>query len=56
MPVPEAKPFPDLNDAAEFRARIEGVTRILRTLGYAGLGAAVLALVLIAVVAIWLVR
>ncbi len=56
VPVPEGKPFPHLNDAAEFRGRIERVTRIMRTVGYAGLGAAVLALVLIAVAAIRLMR
>ena len=52
VPVPEGKPFPHLNDAAEFRARIERVARIMRTVGYAALGAAALVLVLIAVVAI----
>ena len=52
VPVPEGKPFPHLNDAAEFRARIERVARIVRTIGYAALGAAALVLILIAVVAI----
>ncbi|MGO9471351.1 MAG: sulfotransferase family protein [Isosphaeraceae bacterium] len=52
VPVPEVKPFPHLNDAAEFRARIERRARIVRTIGYAALGAAALVLILIAVVAI----
>ena len=55
LPVPEGKPFPHLNDAAEFRARIERGARIVRTIGYAALGAAALVLILIAVVAIRLV-
>ena len=55
VPVPEGKPFPHLNDTAEFRARIERGARILRTVGYAALGAAALVLILIAVVAIQLV-
>jgi len=50
--VPEGKPFPHLNDAAEFRARIERGARIARTIGYAALGAAALVLILIAVAAI----
>jgi hypothetical protein len=52
LPVPEGKPFPHLNDAAEFRARIERGARIVRTIGYAALGAAALVLILIAVAAI----
>jgi hypothetical protein len=52
MPVPEGKPFPHLNDAAEFRARIERGARIVRTIGYAALGAAALVLILLAVMAI----
>ncbi|MBV8232285.1 MAG: hypothetical protein JO329_20065, partial [Planctomycetaceae bacterium] len=52
VPVPEGKPFPHLNDAAEFRARIERGARIVRTIGYAALGAAALVLILIALVAI----
>jgi hypothetical protein len=55
MPVPEGKPFPHVNDAAEFRARIERGARAIRTIGYAVLGTAALALVLIAVAAIRLV-
>jgi hypothetical protein len=49
VPVPEGKPFPHLNDSAEFRARIEHGARAMRTIGYAILGAAALALALIAV-------
>jgi Sulfotransferase domain len=52
VPVPEGKPFPHLNDAAEFRARLERDALIVRTVGYAALGVAALALILIAVVAI----
>jgi hypothetical protein len=50
--VPEGKPFPHLNDTAAFRARIERGARIVRTIGYAALGAAALVLILIAVAAI----
>jgi hypothetical protein len=49
VPVPEGKPFPHLNDAAEFRARIEHGVRIVRALGYAALGVAALGLILMAV-------
>jgi hypothetical protein len=52
VPVPEGKPFPHLNDAAEFRARIDRVVRIMRTVGYAALGTAAAVLILIAMVAI----
>jgi hypothetical protein len=52
VPVPKGKPFPHLNDAAEFRARIERGARIVRTIGYAALGVAALTLVIIALVAI----
>ena len=51
MPVPEGKPFPHLNDAAEFRARIERGARIVRMVGYAALVAVVLVLILIAALA-----
>jgi len=53
VPVPEGKLFPHLNDAAEFRARIERAACILRIIGYAALGAAALVLVLIA---LWAIR
>jgi hypothetical protein len=52
VPVPEGKPFPHLNDAAEFRARIERGARIVRTIGYAALGAAALVLIALAVAVI----
>ena len=52
--VPEGKPFPHLNDAAEFRARIERGARIVRTIGYAAVGAAVLVLLIIVVAVIQL--
>jgi hypothetical protein len=50
--VPEGKAFPHVNDTAEFRARIERAARIVRTVGYAALGAAVLAAALLAWAAI----
>jgi len=49
VPVPEGKPFPHLNDAAQFRARVERGARAMRAIGYIALGVAALALVLIAV-------
>ena len=52
VPVPEGRPFPHLNDAAEFRAKIEREALFVRTFGYALLGVAALALILIAVMAI----
>ncbi len=53
VPVPEGKPFPHLNDAAAFRAKINRDARGVRTVRYAALGAAALVLlILIAVVAI----
>jgi Sulfotransferase domain len=52
VPVPEGKPFPHLNDAAKFRAQFERRARIVRTVGYAALGAVALFLILIAAVAI----
>jgi hypothetical protein len=51
VPVPEGKPFPHLNDAAEFRARIERITRVMRIVGYTVVGLAVLVVV---AVAMWL--
>ncbi|HEY2157069.1 MAG TPA: sulfotransferase [Isosphaeraceae bacterium] len=53
--VPEGKPFPHLNDAGEFRARIGRGARIVRAVGYAALVAAALLLFLLALVAIRLV-
>jgi hypothetical protein len=53
VPVPEGKPFPHLNDAAAFRARINRDALVMRTVGYAALGvAARVPVILIAVVAI----
>jgi hypothetical protein len=56
VPVPEGKPFPHLNDAAEFRGRIERVARAMRAVGYlafvlAALSAAALAGAVIVAVA-----
>lgn len=45
VPVPEGKPFPHVNDAAEFRARIVLAARIVRTVGYVAMGMAALAVV-----------
>ena len=53
VPVPEGKPFPHLNAAAAFRARINRYALGVRAARYAALGvAALLLLILIAVVAI----
>ena len=52
MPVPEGKPFPYLNDAAEFRARIKRVARVTRMIGYVTFAAAALVLILLAALAI----
>jgi hypothetical protein len=52
VPVPEGKPFPHLNDAAEFRTRIDRGVRIVRTIGYAALGTAGLVLILLALLVI----
>jgi Sulfotransferase domain len=49
VPVPEGKPFPHLNDTAEFRARIERLIRAVRTIAYAAIGAAVLVLIAVAI-------
>jgi hypothetical protein len=49
VPVPEGKPFPHLNDAAEFRARIRRGARIVRAVGYAVLGLAALILLVLAI-------
>jgi hypothetical protein len=51
-PVPEGKPFPHLNDAAVFRARIERGARIVRTISYAAASVAALVLIVVAVAAI----
>ena len=52
VPIPDGKPFPRLNDTAEFRARIEKGARIVRTIGYAFVGVTATILVIIAAVAI----
>ncbi len=52
VPVPEGKLFPHLNDAAEFRARIERVARIMRMIGYVTFAAAALVLILLLALAI----
>jgi Sulfotransferase domain len=49
VPVPDGKPFPHVNDAAEFRARIRRMSRIMRTVGYSFLGLVALILVLVTV-------
>jgi len=50
--VPEGKPFPHLNDAAEFRARVERGVRVTRAVGYIALGVAALAMVSLVMLAI----
>lgn len=52
VPVPEGKPFPHLNDAAEFRQRIERGARAMRAIGYGVLVAAALVIGLVAAVAV----
>jgi Sulfotransferase domain len=49
VPVPEGKPFPHLNDATEFRARIQRAARVMRAIGYAALGLAALVLIVVAI-------
>jgi hypothetical protein len=44
VPVPESKPFPRLNDTAEFRARIRRGILVVRTVGFTALGAMVVIL------------
>jgi hypothetical protein len=48
VPVPEGKPFPRLNDAQEFRDRIDRTARRVRTIAYSVLTALFLLLVLLA--------
>jgi hypothetical protein len=50
VPVPEGKPFPHLNDAADFRGRLRRGALVVRTIGYAILGAAA---VIVIALAIW---
>jgi hypothetical protein len=47
VPAPEGKPFPHVNDTAEFRSRIERGARIVRTISYTVIGAVAVALVLL---------
>jgi hypothetical protein len=56
VPVPEGKPFPHLNDAAEFRARIEKGARAVRTIGYVALALGALAVGSIAVAVAMVLR
>jgi hypothetical protein len=51
VPVPDGKPFPHVNDAVEFRSRIQRVARIVRTVGYSVVG--IIALILVGL-AIWI--
>jgi hypothetical protein len=51
VPAPDGKPFPHLNDTAEFRARTERVARIVRTIGFGVMG---IVAVILAGLAIWL--
>jgi hypothetical protein len=52
MPVPEGKPFPHLNDAAAFRAKINRDVLAVRTVGYA-LAALLLILIAVAAIRLW---
>ncbi|MFI5455994.1 MAG: sulfotransferase family protein [Isosphaerales bacterium] len=47
VPVPDGKPFPHVNDAADFRARVRRGARIVRTVGYT-------ILVIVALILAWL--
>jgi hypothetical protein len=51
VPVPDGKPFPHVNDAAEFRAWIQRAARIMRVVGYSVVG--IMALILVGL-ALWL--
>jgi Sulfotransferase domain len=50
--VPEGKPFPHLNDAAEFRGRVERGVRVIRAIEYVALGVIALAMVSLVMLAI----
>ena len=54
LPVPEGKPFPHLNDAAEFQARIKRLSLIFRLIGFVAV--AVFALILAGLAAIFFYR
>jgi hypothetical protein len=49
VPIPEGQPFPHLNDAAEFRARIRRGVRVVRAIGYGVLGLVALVLLVVAI-------
>ena len=49
----EGKPFPHVNDAEEFRARIGGMSRMMQAIGYAAIG---LVSLLVIGLTIWLLR
>jgi hypothetical protein len=53
VPVPEGKPFPHLNEAPEFRARIVREALIVRIVGYGALIVAALVVILLAVKFCW---
>jgi Sulfotransferase domain len=55
VPIAEGKPFPRLNDATEFRARVERATGMLRrVIGYTAVVATALVLIIIGLIVIWL--
>ena len=54
LPVPEGKPFPHLNDAAEFQARIKRLSLIFRLIGFVAV--AFFALILVGLAAIFFYR
>jgi hypothetical protein len=51
VPVPGGKPFPHVNDAAEFRSRIQRAARIMQAVGYTAAG--IIALILVEL-ALWM--
>jgi Sulfotransferase domain len=54
LPIPVGKPFPHLNDAAEFQARIKRIALIFRMIGYGAM--ALVGLILVALVFIIMKR
>lgn len=52
IPIPEGKPFPHVNDTAEFRTRFRRMSRIMTTIAYAVIG--FVALILAGLVVWWM--
>jgi hypothetical protein len=53
VPVPEGKPFPRLNDAQEFRARIARMAGRVRMIGYSTLAVSALLLAWLVGLILW---